>query len=71
MQVESQITFQAADGEPIIRSLDEVMVEAALLEANFGSSLDQNSSFNNPVPLQSIPSPDSTHEQEEGNGAKS
>ena len=50
--MESQITFQSADGEPIVRQLDEVMVEAALLEANFGSSLSKNSSFNNPIPLQ-------------------
>lgn len=57
MKVESQITFQAADGEPIVKQLDEVIVEAALLEANFGSSLDSGS-FNNPLPLQPVPSPE-------------
>lgn len=65
MQVESQITFQAADGEPIVKRLDEVMVEAALLEANFGSSLDGSNSFNNPVPLQSIPSAEAQSDKKE------
>jgi protein Mpv17 len=36
MSVESQVTFQAADGVPVTKRLDEVLVEAALMEANFG-----------------------------------
>ncbi len=34
--MESQVTFQAADGVPVTKRLDEVLVEAALMEANFG-----------------------------------
>lgn len=55
LQVESQIIFQSADGAPVVRRLDEVFVEAALLEANFGSCLDDSASLNNPVPLQPVP----------------
>lgn len=38
VQVESQITFLKADQAPVVKRLDEVLVEAALLEANFGAA---------------------------------
>ena len=36
--MESQVTFLKADQAPVVKRLDEVLVEAALLEANFGAS---------------------------------
>lgn len=49
VQVESQIVFQGAEGEPIIKRLDEVLVEAALLEANFANSLDKATRYTQPA----------------------
>ena len=65
MQVESQITFQSVDGVPVTKKLDEVLVEAALLEANFGQYLDSQDSqdlsdINTPAklpPIHSIEGP--------------
>jgi hypothetical protein len=57
MQVESQITFQAADGEPITKQLDEVLVEAALLEANFGQYMDVSTRKTQAVPVQGSSDP--------------
>lgn len=57
MSVESQITFQAADGEPITKQLDEVLVEAALLEANFGQYMDVSTRKTQAVPVQGSSDP--------------
>jgi len=56
--VESQITFQAADGVPVTKRLDEVLVEAALMEANFGQYVEgMDLSGQQAIPVQASQDP--------------
>lgn len=58
MSVESQITFQAADGVPVTKRLDEVLVEAALMEANFGQYVEgMDLSGQQAIPVQASQDP--------------
>ncbi len=40
MQVQNQITFQRGDEEPVVKKYEEVIVDAALQDANVANSLD-------------------------------
>jgi protein Mpv17 len=51
MTVENQIVFQSPDGEVVVKRLDEVMVEAAMLEAGLANSLDAASRYVQPIPV--------------------
>ena len=52
MQAETQVVFQSANGEPIVKRLDEVLIEAASLEAKLATSLDKATRYTQPVASQ-------------------